>query len=87
MKNKPKYTEYAKKTLKVMSIQYVESESLDSLLTKLRNTIQFPASDTERQIRLLSEEIAQKVEASGDEKEIEELIKKLEFEVSYLPFD
>lgn len=70
-----------------MSIQYVESESLDSLLTKLRNTIQFPASDTERQIRLLSEEIAQKVEASGDEKEIEELIKKLEFEVSYLPFD
>jgi len=87
MKDKNKYVNLAREAIQILSPKYSEKESLESMLKKLRNTILLPASDTEWQIRTLSEKIAQEIETEGDISNIRELIKKLDFEVSFLPFD
>jgi len=87
MNNKNQYIKLAREALLILSIKYSEKEPLESMLNKLKHTILLPASDTEWQIRTISEKIAQEIETEGDIGNIQELLKKLDFEVSYLPFD
>lgn len=84
---KMKYLTLAQEALRIMEMPNSADESLESMLAKMRNTFPLPASSTEREIRALSEKIADEIEQEGTISHIRKLIEKLEFEVTYLPFD
>lgn len=79
---------YAKKALDVMGISYQDNETIDILLLKLKNSVPLAASSTELEIRRLSKELAEILDSDSlDLEEIETLLDKLNFEVTFIHFD
>jgi hypothetical protein len=82
-----KYRNIATRTLKIMEIKFKGDESLDKLIQRIRYGLLLPASSTEVEIKKLSMLIATKIEEQAELEEIDDLIEKLDFEVSYLLWD
>ena len=85
--NDDEFRSLAEMALNILGISYGQTETLEAMLDKLRHTIALPASSTEWEIQRLAEEIANEIEARGDKSRIKELLERLEFEVTFLPFD
>ncbi|MBK9750072.1 MAG: hypothetical protein IPO91_25315 [Chloroflexi bacterium] len=78
----------AQQALEIMKISSGAEDNLDTLVHRLRTVIPLAASSTELEIRRLSNLIADTVENSElEETQVKELLEKLEFEVTFLPFD
>jgi len=77
----------AKKALQILEINYSEDESLENLLKKIENTMPFYTSSTEKEISELTVKIASEIRKGGNIDTIGKMLKKLEYEVSYLPWD
>lgn len=86
--NENEKTRYAKKILHLLEIDVSEDEELASLLLKIRSAVVLPASQTEGEIMVLTNQIVDElVSACPSEKIIVDLYEKLFHEVTYLPFD
>ena len=85
--NDDEFRSLAKMALEILGIPYSQTETLETMVDKLRNIIPLPASATEWKIRRLAEEIAGEIDARGNKSRIKKLLETLEFEVTFLPFD
>jgi len=81
------YVKLAKKTLRILEINYMEDEDISSLVKKIENAMPFYASSTEKEIAELTVRIANEIRKCGDIDTINKMLKRLEYEISYLPWD
>ena len=70
-----------------MGMGYREEDSLEELLERVRCVMLLVASSTECEIRVLSQQLASAIEKRADIGLVNELLDKLDFEVSFLWFD
>ena len=81
------YLVLAQEALGILKIKYSRSESLESMLTKLKRAIILPADTLEGEIMILNREIAAMIEDEADSKAIESLLNKLATKVNENLFD
>ena len=81
------YMEIAQKALSIVGIEYDKTESFDYLVQRVRYAMLLPASDTEWQIYIITQKIADILSSKGDTEVLQGLLGDLDFEVSFLPFD
>ncbi len=82
-----KYQSLAIQALTTMNIRHDPSDSLETLIKQIRAAVPLAASSTELEIMSLCQQIASAIEDKNPQDLISELLEKLEFEVSFLPWD
>lgn len=81
------YLDFTRKALSMLNIGYLQSDDLDSLLSKLRISVVFPANTIEGEILVLSRKLADAIETKNDFTYIEQLLDQISNKIAENLFD